>query len=232
MRARLTVPRRSATVLSMLPGRQPLRALKDETLELHARAEHYVRILDRDATVEDYARYLVAMLGFHAPIEALLAGDRELSAAGFQANLRRKAHLIAHDLRAVAPSGIATPRCSALPISATAAQRIGIAYVIEGSTLGGKFVVSRLPPALVGLRGAATAFLDGYGTATGERWRAFGGVVDRVVTSPEAERDAITGARATFERLIDWLARFERPDARRAMRAAPAAPRPAIAEAS
>jgi heme oxygenase len=203
----------------MLTGRQPLRALKDHTRDLHVLAEQYVRILDGDATVHDYARYLVAMLGFHAPIEQLLAADHALDAAGFAAPVRRKTHLLARDLHIIAPRADATLRCSALPVSDTTAHRIGIAYVIEGSTLGGKFILAHLPPSLAGLRGSATAFLEGYGAETGARWRSFGDVVERVVTSADAEVQAVSAARDTFARLIGWLARFEQPEAHRGRQA-------------
>jgi heme oxygenase len=89
---------------------------------------------------------------------------------------------------------------------------LGVAYVIEGSTLGGKFILARLPPALAPLRGTATGFLEGYGAATGERWRSFGGVVERAITTPEEVADAVAGARDAFGRMIDWLAQFEQAD--------------------
>jgi heme oxygenase len=203
----------------VIPRRRPLAALKGQTRELHHRAERYVRILDHDATIDDYARYLTAMLGFHAPVEELLAADPVLEAAGFAAGTRRKSHLLAHDLRCVAPSAGATPRCSALPVSSSTAHRLGVAYVIEGSTLGGKFILAHLPPGLAWLRGTATAFLAGYGVDTGARWRSFGAVVERVIATPDAEAAAVAGARETFARLIAWLARFERPDARRSAEA-------------
>jgi heme oxygenase len=152
-----------ATVGAMPPGRSLLRALKDGTAALHHRAEAYVRILDRDATVEDYARHLRAMHGFHAPIEAAPARCAALEAAGCAAALRRKTPLLAHDLPRVDPCGSAPPCCSALPASDSVARRFGIAYVIEGSTLGGKYILAHLPPALAPLRGTATAFLEGYG---------------------------------------------------------------------
>lgn len=122
-----------------------------------------MRILDHDATVDDYAHYLTAMLGFHAPVEELRAADPALEAAGFAARTRRKSHLLAHDLRHVAPSGSATPRCSALPVSGSTPHRLGVADVIEGSTLGGKFILAHLAPRQASLRGTATAFLAWLG---------------------------------------------------------------------
>lgn len=181
----------------MPPGRSLLRALKDGTAALHRRAEAYVRILDRDATVEDYARYLRAMHGFHAPIEAALAGCAALEAAGFAAALRRKAPLLAKDLQRVDPCGSAPACCSALPASDSVARRIGIAYVIEGSTLGGKYILAHLPQALAPLRGTATAFLEGYGADTGDRWRGFGEIAARLGDGSEAE--VVAGARGVSD---------------------------------
>lgn len=212
---RLTHRVRQATVDSMSSGRQPLRALKEHTHDLHVRAEEYVRILDDDASLDDYARYLVAMLGFHAPIEEMFAGDADLESAGFAAAARRKSHLILADLAVVSPCADATVRCNTLPAASSLPRRLGIAYVLEGSTLGGKFILARLPPALAAVRGSATAFLEGYGPATGARWRSFGEIVERLVATPKAEAEAVAGARDTFSRLIEWLARFESADAKR-----------------
>jgi heme oxygenase len=116
--------------------------------------------------------------------------------------------LLRRDVAALSPSADATLRCFALPSCVSTAHQLGIAYVIEGSTLGGKFILARLPPALAALRGVATAFLEGYGAATGARWKSFGAIVERLVTSPAAEAEAVAGARET-------LARFERPEPRR-----------------
>lgn len=193
-----------------------LRALKESTQALHRRAEQYVRILDHDATIDDYARYLRAMYGFHAPIENALAADGALEEAGFAAALRRKTPLLAQDLCRLDPCGPAPPCCFALPVSDSVARRIGIAYVIEGSTLGGKYILAHLPPELAALRGTATAFLEGYGAETGARWRRFAEIAARLITTAGAETEAIAGACDTFGRLIAWLARFERRDPRRA----------------
>jgi heme oxygenase len=197
----------------MVPGGQPLRALKERTQDLHQEAETYVRILDADAGLPDYARYLAAMHGFHAPLEAALAADPALAEAGFDAPARRKRQLLERDLASL---GAALPApCAALPQVGSLARRLGVAYVLEGSTLGGKFILARLPAGLAPLRGIATSFLDGYGAATGARWREFGAIIERFVTSETVEAEAVAGARDTFGRLIDWLARSERPDARR-----------------
>jgi heme oxygenase (biliverdin-IX-beta and delta-forming) len=198
-------------------GRTSLRRLKAETAALHARAEQYVRILDADATAADYHRYLVAMHGYHAPLERALGAHTGLAAAGFEAPLRRKRALIERDLASLGDPRLAWPvcevreECPRLPELGSLARATGVAYVLEGSTLGGRYVLAKLPPALAALRGHATAFLEGYGDETGARWRAFGDVVARAIGSPAEEDEAAEGACEAFARLIDWLALHERP---------------------
>jgi heme oxygenase len=206
--------RTSATVNPMLAGRTSLRRLKDETADLHALAEQYVRILDADATISDYVRYLRAMLGYHLPIEETFAASQDLARLGFEAQRRRKGYLLERDLEAL---GEERPfaRCSAMPALSSLGHCIGAAYVIEGSTLGGRYILSRLPGELAAARGHATWFLEGYGSATGARWRTFGAVVEAALADREEEDAAVAGARATFSTLIDWLALFEARDERR-----------------
>ena len=179
-----------------------LRRLKDETADLHLAAEGHVHILDPAATARDYRDYLGAMLGFHRPMEARLA---VLDPLGFASPSRRKAHLLESDLRALGDEA-GWPDCARLPALPGIAEAIGAAYVLEGSTLGGRFILSRLPPRLARLSGVATAFLDGYGAATGARWRDFAGVVERGLVDDAAVDAAVAGARATFTALSAWRA--------------------------
>jgi heme oxygenase len=199
----------------MLAGRTSLRRLKEETADLHALAEQYVRILDDDARISDYARYLRAMVGYHLPIEEMFAANAELERLGFEAQHRRKSHLLDRDLEAL---GEARPfaRCPVLPALASLGRCVGAAYVIEGSTLGGRYILSRLPAELAAVRGRATFFLEGYGAETGARWRAFGAIVEQALADRAEEDAAVAGARATFSSLVDWLSTFEVRDEGRA----------------
>lgn len=201
----------------MQVGWLPLRRLKEETSDLHALAERYVRILDVDASREDYVRYLRAMLGYHAPIEEMFAVAPALVETGFATDIRRRAHLLEGDLAALDVTG-PFQRCEALPDASSLPALLGCAYVLEGSTLGGRYILTKLPPALAELRGVATNFLTGYGPDTGARWREFAAIVERELRSDSDIDAAVAGARATFARLVDWLALHEAPDARRGMR--------------
>ena len=186
--------------------RPVLRELKHGTADLHEEAERYVRILDGDANVEDYVRYLRAMYGFHAPIEAALLAHAPLAAAQFDAPGRcRKAAWMRADLDALGHREEPL-LCTEVPQPTSLARALGIAYVLEGSTLGGRFILSRLPPAIAAL---PARYLEGYGKDTGARWRAFADIATREIGSPLDEASAVHAARETFSLLISWLARFE-----------------------
>lgn len=188
----------------MIAGGAALRRLKEETAGLHEQAERYVHILDPRATLDDYRRYLAAMWGFHAPLERAFAAHAGLAAAGFDAPGRARCDLAARDLRALGDARDAWPEAPRVPDTGELARAIGAAYVIEGSTLGGRFILANLPPPIAEVRGTATAFLAGYGRDTGARWRAYGALVE--ASLPPAEVDtAIAAAQATFEDLIAWL---------------------------
>lgn len=181
-----------------------LRDLKHATQAHHAEAERHVQILDATACVATYERYLRRMLGFHAPMEDRLAGHAGLDALGFDAPARRKQDLLRQDL---ATLGSVAPEvsCRALPDVADLADAIGAAYVLEGSTLGGRFILSRLPARLRHLAGVATAFLEGYGAATGAMWRRFATIAHTGLADPGARARAIASAQATFGALTAWL---------------------------
>jgi heme oxygenase len=187
--------------MGSLKGRPLLLRLRAETEDLHRRAETHVRILDADASEADYRTYLRAMRGFHAPVERAL---RVLDGDGFASASRGKTAWLDADLAALADADPPLV-CAALPALGDRAAAVGGAYVLEGSTLGGRYILSRLPAALAPLRGRATAFLHGYGDDTGAQWRRFGEVVERVLVDDAAAARAIEGARDTFARLIDWL---------------------------
>jgi len=200
----------------MVGGRVSLRRLKEETTQLHLLAEQHVRVLDRDASVTDYERYLRVMWGFHAPVEEIFAVTAALASIGFEPEARVRAPLLARDLAALGSHG-PWSRCADLPAMSSLPQALGVAYVLEGSTLGGRYILAKLPPPLAALAGRATAYLTGYGEQTGPRWRAFAALAEEHLAPAGACDAAVTAARDTFVKLTRWLAHHEARDARRGM---------------
>lgn len=184
----------------------PLRMLKDGTADLHVEAERHVRILDPDATETTYVRYLGRMHGFHAGIERAFAAHAELTMAGFDPARRVKRHWLARDLAVFGRDASMLERCTDLPSLGDLPRAVGMAYVVEGSTLGGKFIMARMRPRLGHLLGVATRFLEGYRDDTGAMWRAFGELATCALVDDRAIASAVEGARGCFAALIDWLA--------------------------
>ncbi len=173
--------------------------LKEATADLHREAERHVRILDDDASEATYIRFLDRMFGFHAAVEDRFAQHPGLVDAGFDPARRRKQGWLAEDLHSLG-APVDRPRCTSLPPLAGVADALGAAYVVEGSTLGGPFILTKLR-----FEPRAVRFLTGYGAETGSMWRAFGALIETQLAQPEALDAAVRGARATFASLIEWL---------------------------
>jgi heme oxygenase len=77
---------------------------------------------------------------------------------------------------------------------------LGVLYVLEGSSNGGRMIARPLRQGL-GLEGeAGTRHLDPYGPAQGERWRAFRQALDEALPESRWAR-AVDGAQAAFQAL-------------------------------
>ncbi len=79
------------------------------------------------------------------------------------------------------------------PDPATAAEALGMLYVIEGSTLGGRIILRQL--AARGIDDPRLAFLDPYGADTGRHWRDFLAILERETSDDAANAaEAVQGA--------------------------------------
>jgi heme oxygenase (biliverdin-IX-beta and delta-forming) len=83
------------------------------------------------------------------------------------------------------------------PAPRNRAEALGMLYVLEGSTLGGRVILRTLLDR--GVDDPSLSFLDPYGEATGKRWRDFIAVLTRELGSDAAlVTSACTGAVRAF----------------------------------
>jgi len=83
------------------------------------------------------------------------------------------------------------------PLPASCAEALGMLYVLEGSTLGGRMILRTL--AARGVADPDLGFLDPYGTQTGARWHSFLSVLSRETDDDEQRiEEACRGGRAGF----------------------------------
>lgn len=162
--------------------------MRAATDAIHRRLEARVDVVERladPALRPDLMRRYAAL---HVPADKAL-GPHLARLPGLDFSARSRSPLLARF------SGEAAP--PAFPVPATRAEALGILYVLEGSTLGGRIILRAL--AARGVDDPDLAFLDPYGSETGARWRGFLAVLARE-TDEDEERitQACRGARAGF----------------------------------
>ncbi|MET0591883.1 MAG: biliverdin-producing heme oxygenase [Polyangiaceae bacterium] len=178
--------------------------LRATTAAEHRALEEKLEIARPDADDGAYARYLGAVLGWLEPLESVLWAGLwpETIVPAVRAD---KVRWIESDLRArgfTERDLAAIPRQTALPNSSTVAHRFGIAYVVEGSLLGGQSLLRSLGPRLK----HSARWLEGYGRETVPRWRAFLAALETSVATRRDAEIAAENARATFTWIADWFA--------------------------
>lgn len=196
--------------------------LRARTHDLHARIESRLDIPARFVSLDSYRRLLERFHGFYAPLEEQLAAPEranDWAALGMDFMPRRKTALLESDLLALGLTevamrdpGVCPP--DLLPPTRSAANLVGCAYVLEGSTLGGQ-VIGRYLERTLGLRAGdpGSRFFAGYGSETGAMWQQFRGAVETwmrphqvgTVSGDSIVHAAVAAARGTFAGLEAWL---------------------------
>ncbi|BAO86611.1 biliverdin-producing heme oxygenase [Caballeronia cordobensis] len=180
-----------------------LSRLKHETAACHARLEDALDLMRDDLQRDEYIALLERFYGFVAPWEDAAAACMPASLADFF-DARRKAPLLAADLAALTGKQPQLDPCHDLPRMHTLGEAFGSMYVMEGSTLGGRFIAPHVATRLHLEPGVGNAYFDGYGPRTGSMWNAFRATAAASVPERESD-DAVQAAIATFESLRAWL---------------------------
>ncbi|MDR5813589.1 MULTISPECIES: biliverdin-producing heme oxygenase [unclassified Caballeronia] len=186
-----------------------LSRLKNETAACHARLENALDLMRDDLQRDEYIALLERFYGYVAPWEDAAAACLPATLSVFF-DQRRKAPLLAADLAALTgerrPVG-SVPQADTrydLPRLHNLGDAFGSMYVMEGSTLGGRFIAPHVAQRLDLASGLGNAYFEGYGARTGSMWNAFRETAAASV--PEAQHDdAVKAAIATFESLQSWL---------------------------
>ena len=199
-----------------LPSRA-LAALRAATASHHAALETRLRIAAPAAGRREYAAHVAALWSWMQPVEAALWH----SAWPVEAEARARAVKLGWletDIAAARRDGfLADPiePAARTPALEDLAQRMGVAYVIEGSLLGAQVLLRRLGPAL---EPWPARWLRGYGAEAGGRWASFLAVLGHHVSLPREIERASESACEAFATLAQCLqAREERVSAAEAI---------------
>lgn len=173
--------------------------LKTQTSDSHKKLEELpvsMSIMSPDMKIEDYTYYLNLMHDVHNDTEGLIFPL--FSDAIEDLEQRRKKHLIENDLLFLNAAKTNTEKVFQIEgISVPFA--LGILYVVEGSTLGGRFIlknVSKLPE-LSGENGVS--YFSGYGDKTGSFWKSFLNFLADYEQQNNCGEEIIEGAIVAFD---------------------------------
>ena len=177
-----------------------LQALRAATHHLHETLDARLDLPERLADMAARRAIVRRFQGFQSGLERALGGHLDhlpdLDLAG-----RRRAHRFAADLAALGAPATPPPSVCPMPRAGSIGEALGLLYVGEGSTLGGKVIGKRLTARGVSLTGLG--FLDPYGDDTGSIWRGFLAVLER--EGGRCPDQVVAGGVSGFTHAVAWL---------------------------
>lgn len=178
-----------------------LNNLRTKTSESHKQLEALPiskSIVDPKITTEEYALYLNLM---HDVVQNLENDIYPiLSEVISDLEERKKAQQILNDLKVAGSEKTQTvaisPFKNVTEISVPFAM--GIMYVVEGSTLGGRFILKNIQENLGFDEENGATYFSGYGNKTGSFWKKYLNSLTDFETKTNSEEEIIAGADYAF----------------------------------
>ena len=183
-------------------------AVKSFTATQHCEVERTLALPASIQTIADYRRWLIRFFGIYQPLEHLLSGFRGWAATGIRIDRLGHTEALLKDLKAMScdPDDIELASLGALPMVETFGQAFGALYVLEGSKLGGRYILKDIRSRLGSEIDGMDAFFTGYGADTAVRWELFKGSLDRFsALRPVEFPEVLAGAKMTFAAIGSWM---------------------------
>jgi heme oxygenase len=165
------------------------------------------KLMDPGVSLSDYAFYLACMG------EVMKMYDEQvlplISTVITDAEQRKKTAGIDEDLTFLYAQGMDKQPVTAMhsfSASENLSYALGYAYVIEGSTLGGRVILKHIN-ATLGLENQGTRFFAGYGAETGTYWKNFLAGFTAYILENNTQNEAIRGAIDGFSHIGQHLAK-------------------------
>jgi heme oxygenase (biliverdin-IX-beta and delta-forming) len=190
-----------------LPPSAYRRQLRAATQDLHDSLEQKLDLLRPNLDLRNYRQLLERTYGYYEPLEARLTDFADHKSWSHEVISRCKSSALQADLRwlGVKQQTIADlPRATQLPPVENFADVLGVMYVLEGASLGGK-VLARHFHSRWGLsKNGGASFFNFYGPELTENWDRYIEWLESSLSEKDLPR-AIATARATFETMSTWL---------------------------
>ena len=184
-------------------------ALRRATASAHAEIEQLPlmsRLTSETATLDDYRRYLRAIVTIHAPLEQFIYDGLDETVRD-RLGVRPKLPALLADMEeqglTINMPVLAVGLAPLLPDDLGA--RVGGLYVLEGATLGGRTIARHLRR-LIGEPLGSTRFLDFHGRQTSAAWKGFTSGLNALAAQQALVSDrVIAGALAVFAHVYKRL---------------------------
>lgn len=212
--------------------------LRSATASAHRDAERALNLPESVRSIGDYVCLLTRFYALYRPLEECLATFAEWSAWSISIGEAGHSRALFTDLAVLeaSPRRIELAAPASLPRLTSFAQALGALYVLEGSKLGGRFILRDLEARLGAQLAGADSFLTGYGDGAVLAWAQFRHALDRyTLQNPAQLADVVLGAGATFRAIECWMSSAlppEQPSIERPSIAQPSIDRPSIEQPS
>lgn len=176
--------------------------IKEATQQAHQQLEKTVVLqLKGVRSNADYAQVLKNFYAYFQAVEQAIAPFVTTDTLP-DLHERRNSSYIKRDIIELGSSVNELPQATAPQIS-NKLQAFGALYVLEGSIMGGPYIVQMLQK--YGMD-KGFHFFSGYGADSGKMWQAFTDVLNKLPVSTEEENTIIASADETFQRFGDVFA--------------------------
>ena len=172
--------------------------IKEVTKEAHQQLEKKVVLkIKAISSPADYAAFLKYFYAYFNAVEKAVASYITTMLSDY--DKRRNASYLKTDIEALGYTTDELPEAQAPQIT-NAAEAMGALYVLEGSIMGGPYIIQMLQK-----RGIEKgfSFFSGYGADSGRMWKAFQDVLNQVGSDEAAGQQAMQKASETFARFGD-----------------------------
>ncbi|MFD2969032.1 biliverdin-producing heme oxygenase [Sphingobacterium bambusae] len=176
--------------------------IKENTTASHQKLEGIVvRQLKSVRSNADYADVLKNFYAYFHAVEQAIAPFITAEVLPDYSE-RRNSSYIKQDIEELGGSVDELPATTA-PTVSNALEALSALYVLEGSIMGGPYIVQMLNKYGIS---SGTSFFSGYGEDTGKMWATFTAVLNAYGEDPATHDNAIAIANETFSKFGDVFA--------------------------
>ncbi|HEX8577281.1 MAG TPA: biliverdin-producing heme oxygenase [Flavobacterium sp.] len=186
-----------------------LNNLRSQTQPSHKKLESLPisrLLIHQDITIDAYAQYLQLMYTIVFQFEQHIFPVVEKVVP--DSNKRKKSFLLLRDLKHINAEKInLLPLFTNAPHDFSVPFALGMLYVLEGSTLGGRFILKNIQENLRLDEENGASYFAGYGNKTGSYWKQFLQFLTEYESITHTEKEIIAGADYAFRVIENHLSK-------------------------